>query len=135
MQKADEHEHRVEIPAQRRIPIFCVTVLGAVTSFVLFWIVHEWEQKSQRSEFESRAKAITNAVESTLNEYVGALLFLGDFFDNSSVSVTRQEFTSFVNSVLPRYPGIQAFSWNPLVTAEKRSSYESAARKDGFFRF
>jgi CHASE1-domain containing sensor protein len=109
-------------------------VLGVALSFVMFLFVHSWEQTNQRSEFESWAKAYTNAVESTLNEYVGALLFLGDFFDNSLL-VTRQEFTSLVKSVLPRYPGIQAFGWDPLVRDDERAIYESAARKEGFDDF
>ena len=69
-----------------------------------------------------------------MNEYVGALLFLGDFFNNSS-PVTRQQFTSVVKSILPRYPGIQAFGWDPLVRDAERSIYESAARKDGYDDF
>jgi len=125
----DQH---IELSARQYLPIVCMAVLGVVASFVLFWLVHGWEQAYQQSEFETRVKAYSSAVESTLSEYVGALLFLGDFFNNSSAGVTRQEFTSFVNSVLPRYPGIQAFSWNPLVTAEERTSYESAARGEGF---
>ena len=134
MQKANKIKHRVTIPVRRYFPIICLLVLGVAVSFVMFWLVHSWEQTNQRSEFESRAKAYTNAVESTLNEYVGALLFLGDFFNNSSL-VTRQEFTSLVKSILPRYPGIQAFGWDPLVKDDERSIYESAARKEGFDDF
>jgi len=135
MPMTNENEHRVEIPPRQYLPVLCMAFLGVVASFVLFWLVHGWEQTHQRSEFESRAKAIANAVESTLNEYVGALLFLGDFFDNSTYSVTRQGFANFVKSVMPRYPGIQAFSWNPLVKEEDRRIYESAARKEGLTEF
>ncbi|WP_300457110.1 CHASE domain-containing protein [Desulfobacula sp.] len=103
-------------------------------SFILFLLVHNWEKKNQRTEFKSWAKAYTNAVESTLNDYKGALLFLGDFFNNSTL-VTRKEFTSFVANILPRYPGIQAFGWNPLVKDTNRALYESAARKEGFADF
>ncbi|WDN87115.1 hypothetical protein BuS5_00083 [Desulfosarcina sp. BuS5] len=49
--------------------------------------------------------------------------------------MTRQKYTGLVKSVLPRYPGIQVFSWNPLVKDEERTLYESAARKDGFDDF
>jgi CHASE1-domain containing sensor protein len=134
MQKTNEIQHRVTIPVRRYFPILFLFVLGVALSFALFLLVHSWEQKNQRSEFESWAKAYTNAVEGTLNEYVGALLFLGDFFDNSTL-VTRQEFNSLVKSVLPRYPGIQAFGWDPLVKHPERSSYESAVRKEGFDDF
>ena len=134
MQKANEKKHRVTVPVRRYFPIIYLLVLGVAVSFTLFLLVNSWEHTNRRSEFESWAKAYTNALEVTLNEYVGALLFLGDFFDNSTF-VTRQEFNSLVKNVLPRYPGIQAFGWDPLVKDTERSIYESAARKEGFDDF
>ena len=134
MQKANEVEHHIAVSVRRYSVMICLLVFGVAGSFVMFWLVHRWEQSNQRSEFESWAKTYTNAVENTLNEYVGALLFLGDFFKNSTL-VTRQEFNNFVKSVLPRYPGIQAFGWNPLVKDHERDVFESAARKAGFDDF
>ena len=134
MQKADQDKQRPLIQVHHYIPVIGLLVLGVAASFVMFWLVYNWEQTKHRTEFESRAKAYTNAVESTLREYIGTQLFLGDYFNNSS-SVTRQEFNSLVKSILPRYPGIQALGWDPLVKDAERSSYESAARKDGFKDF
>ncbi len=134
MQKRNEIKHRIVIPGRRYFPIICVLVLGVALSFVIFLLIFNWEKTNQRHEFESQAKAYTNAVEITLNEYVEALLFLGDYFNNSSF-VTRQEFTGVINSILPRYPGIQTFGWNPLVKDDERSTYESAVRKEGFDDF
>lgn len=134
MEKSNETEYRVAISVRRYFPIICMLVIGVLVSFFMFWLVHRWEQMNQRSEFESRAKAYTNAVETTLNDYVGALLFLGDYF-NHSILITRDEFTGFVKSIMPRYPGIQTFGWNPLVKDDERDSYESAARKEGFVDF
>ena len=127
--------NKVKIPPRQFLPIICLLALGIAVSLVLFLIVHGWEQENLRNEFESRTTAYANAVESTLNEYVGALFFLGDFFDNSATLVTRQQFDSLVSSFLPRYPGIQAFGWDPLVTDAERSRYESAAREAGFKDF
>ncbi len=134
LQKANLDKYRVRIQVHRHVPVIGLLVLGVAASFTIFWLVYNWEQTKQRSEFESRANAYTNAVESTLNEYIGALLFLGDFFNNSP-PVSREEFTSLVKSILPRYPGIQAFGWDPLVKDAERSIYESAARKDGYKDF
>ena len=101
----------------------------------MFLLTYRWEQANQRLEFESWAKAYSNAVESTLNDYVGALLFLRDFFDNSPAPVTRQQFNNIAKSLISRYPGIQAFGWDPIVKDAERSIYESSARKDGFANF
>ncbi len=134
MQKANQDKHRVRIQVHHYVPVIGLLVFGVAASCVIFWLVYNWEQTNHRSEFESRANAYTNAVESTLNEYIGAQLFLGDYFNNSP-PVTRQEFNNLVKSILPRYPGIQAFGWDPLVKDAERSSYESAARKDGYNDF
>ena len=134
MEKADQDKPRVRNQAQHYVPVIGLLVLGVAASFVIFWLVYNWEQTKHRSEFESRANAYTNAIESTLNEYIGAQLFLGDYFINSP-PVTRQEFNNLAKSILPRYPGIQAFGWDPLVKDAERSIYESAARKDGYIDF
>ncbi len=134
MNKAGESKHRATSSLRRYFPILLTLVLGVAVSVLMFFLVRNWEQAHHRSEFESLAMAYTNAVENTLNEYVGALLFLGDFFNNSQ-PVTRQQFNSFAKSVIPRYPGIQAFGWNPLVKDNERAAYESSTRKEGFTNF
>ena len=133
-QKVNEFQPRSTIPARRFLPVICLFCIGVAASFVIFWLVNDWEMTKQRSEFESRANAYTNAVESTLNEYAGAIFFLGDYFNNSP-PVSRQQFDNIVKSILPRYPGIQAFGWDPLVKDAERAIYESAAKKDGYAEF
>ena len=134
MQKTNQEKYRIRIQGRRYAPVIGLLVFGVAASFAICGLVYDWEQTKQRSEFESRAMAYANAVESTLMEYTGALLFLGDYFNNSP-PVTRQGFSSLAKSILPRYPGIQAFGWDPLVKDAERSLYESAARKDGFSDF
>jgi len=134
MQKANQKKHHVAIPVNRYFSVICLLVFGVAASFIVFWLVRDWEQTKQRSEFETTASAYTNAVENTLIDYVGALLFLGDFYNNSP-PVTRLQFNRLAKSILPRYPGIQAFGWDPLVKDSERSFYESAARKDGYTDF
>ncbi|NNC98673.1 MAG: hypothetical protein HKN85_00665, partial [Gammaproteobacteria bacterium] len=117
-----------------RFPVVLLAIIGIATSLFLFWIVHGWEKSHQRYEFESRVLAYSNALENTLNEYVGALLFLGDYFDNTP-AVSRRDFENMVKSILPRYPGIRTFGWNPLVKDEDRAKYESAAKMEGIEGF
>jgi|GEM_PF-2382425 len=121
-------------PPRRYLAILCTIGIGVVVSFFLYTMVNNWEQEHQRIEFESLVKGYANAVQNSLKGNAEALMFLGDFFDNSAY-VTRQEFSNYVKSVLPRYPGIQAFSWNPLVQNEKRADYESFLRREGFDNF
>ena len=122
------------IPARRYLAFVCTIGIGVVVTFILYIMVKNWEQEDQRIGFESVVKGYANAVQNSLNGNVEALRFLGEFFENST-QVTRQEFSDFVKGVLPRYPGIQAFSWNPLVLYNKRAEYESLARKEGLDNF
>ena len=134
MQSKHDIEAHNTIPLRRYLSILFTLGIGIVASFTLYMMVNNWEQENQRLEFESRVKGYANAVQASLTQSIEALMFLGDFFNNSTL-VTRQEFDSFVNSVLPRYPGIQAFSWNPLVQDNKRVAYESLAQTEGFENF
>ena len=134
MQQTDQYRGRVVIPFQSYIPVICLLVVCLVASFFIFWLTYSWEQIKERKDFESNANAYANAVESTLIEDVRALQFLGDYFQNSP-QVSRQNFTNMVKNILPRYPAIQAFGWDPLVKLSERDEYEAAARKDGYPEF
>jgi CHASE1-domain containing sensor protein len=98
----------------------------------MFLLVSRWETATQHGEFEAWARTYASAIENTLDEYIGALLFLGDAFDISPAPVTRQQFKAITTSILPRYPGIQAFGWDPLVKHADREQIEAAARADGY---
>ena len=126
-------EHKT-ISMRRYLAIIFTIAIGVVVSSFLFIVVKNWEQKDQRIKFESVVKGYANAVRNNLNANVEALLFVGDFFDNS-IHVSRQEFSRYAKSVLPRYPGVQAFSWNPLVPDNERADYELLAREEGLENF
>ena len=134
MQSDNNIKSQKATPLRRYLIVICTIGIGVVISFILYMMVDNWEQEHQRFEFESRAKGYANAVQTSLNGNIEALMFIGDFFNNSA-HVTRQEFTSFVKSVRPRFPGIQAFSWNPLVLDNERAEYESLAKKEGYKNF
>ncbi len=119
---------------ERYYSVICTITIGVVVSFILYIVVDGWEKEHQRFEFEARVKGFANAVQTSLNGNVEALMFLGDFFNNST-HVNRHEFSNFVQSVMPRFPGIQAFSWNPLVIDKERAEYESLAKKEGYENF
>ncbi len=134
MQSENDIELRKDSSIRRYLIVIFTVLIGIVVSLFLYIVVDIWEREHQRIEFESRVKGLANAVQTSLNENIEALFFLGDFFNNST-HVTRQEFSSFVNSVLPRFPGIQAFSWNPLVQDEERAEYEELAKTEGYENF
>jgi CHASE1-domain containing sensor protein len=129
--KAEGQERRF---LQKYLFIICTIVLGVTVSFALFGIMNYREQTNQQIEFESRAMGYSNSMQNHLNEYLGALQFVADFLNNSS-QMNRQLFSSLVKNALSRYPGIQAFSWNPLIMDKEREIYESRASEEGLKDF
>jgi signal transduction histidine kinase/CHASE1-domain containing sensor protein len=73
-------------------------------------------------------------VQNSFETYLSALSFFGDFFNNSE-QVTRKEFADFAKTAISRYPGIQAFSYNPLVSHQQRAQFEQQAQQTGFKDF
>ena len=134
MQSENNMAIKKMVPLRRYLIVLVTIVVGAVASVLLYMLVEEWEQEHQRLEFESRAQAYANAVQTSLDVNIEALRFLGAFFNNSK-EVTRHEFSNYVNSVLPRFPGIHALSWNPLVFDRERADYEALAKKEGLAGF
>jgi PAS domain S-box-containing protein len=122
------------VPLRRYLPLTLTFFVGILVSFVFFAIVKKWELENQRIEFESRSRGYANAVENNIHDYVESIKFVGDFFNNSE-QVTRKEFSDFVMSAISRHPGIQAYSWNPLVLNDERAAYESLAQEEGFEDF
>lgn len=49
--------------------------------------------------------------------------------------IDRQAFRSFVENALARQPELQALSWNPIVSAQDRESFELTARANGLKEF
>ncbi len=121
-------------PLRRHLPFVITCAAGILISVVLFFIVHDWVKKNQRIEFESRSMGYANAVKQSIHDYVESLKFFGDFINNSE-QVTRKDFSEFAMSAISRHPGIQAFSWNPLILNSERAEYEARAQEEGFENF
>lgn len=91
------------------------------------------EQRLQLS-FQKQANVAVNAIDSSLVKYEEILQSIRSLYA-SSENVRRQDFRSFVSRTLARVPGIQALSWNPVISDEQRDELERGAREDGFSNF
>ena len=115
-------------------PVSIVLLVGICASLLLFSRVRNWEKENAKKEFEQRVTPYAQTLEKTLSDYTGALHFLGDHFDHTEF-VSRESFSGIVGSMMPRYPGIQTFGWDPLVTDAERSDYVQRARDQGYPSF
>ena len=63
MQSENNIGSQKAIPLRRYFIVVCTTCIGVVVSFIFYMVVDNWEHEHQRLEFESRAKAYANAVQ------------------------------------------------------------------------
>ncbi len=118
----------------RRIFVALPLFVTLVVVVVLFVYASGREQARIKLEYEQRAITLAEALENSLDRYLGVLHAIESFFASSN-EVTRQEFKQFVKHQLSHYPGIQALSWNPRLLARERAAYEHAAQQDGYRDF
>jgi len=108
--------------------------LGVALSVALFGAFRSRIQARERLEFRGRVDEVAATLRSQLERPLEVLESVCALFD-SSVDVSRAEFSRFVQPALTRHPGIRALEWLPLVAASERSDYERAARADGLVSF
>ena len=80
--------------------------------------------------FKDRLTKQVFLLEKQIDAFMEVLTGLRAFFESSDF-VTREEFASFTQSSLARYPIIQALEWLPLVTADVREAHEARAAATG----
>ncbi len=108
-----------------------VVCAGTSASLFSFQTARRWQGHRLRAQFE---RAALDRVSALNRELEAELLILQSLvrFHAASNKVERDEFRTFVASVLSSHPQIQALEWIPRVHHSQREAYEEAAREDGF---
>ncbi len=96
--------------------------------------VLNWEKAHFEFDFERLAGNQASRIKETFIEYQTAVRFVGNFLENSD-GASRKEFKGFAEKVLQIYPGMQAVSWNPIISENRRFVYEEAALNSGVRRY
>ncbi len=103
------------------LPILITFLLViAATSFSTWW-----ERGRLALEFEKQATALAGALDKNLALHIEVVRSLERFYA-ASKHIERDEFRTFVARPLTQFAGIQALSWNPLVSNGDRAEYERA---------
>ena len=114
-----------------RIWTVAVPMLLCFGLFVAIFIrVDSWENDQSLFEFRLRSEQFAGTLRATLEEQRGFLEQLSDAFVSRHQPVTRQEFRDLVQTLLQRFPIIQAVEWVPLVQSSDRASFEAAQRAE-----
>ena len=114
-----------------RVWSVAVPMLLCFGLFVAIFIrVNSWENDQSLFEFRLRSQQFADMMRATLEEQRGFLEQLSDAFVSRHEPVTRQEFRDLVQTLLHRFPIIQAVEWAPLVPSADRVRFEAAQQAE-----
>jgi PAS domain S-box-containing protein len=94
----------------------------------IFVRVSRWENEDSLLEFRMRSQHLADVMKATLEEQAVFLEQLSSAFTDRHLVITRQDFHNLVQSLLPRFPTIQAVEWAPRVVSAERDAFEAAQR-------
>lgn len=100
-------------------------IVGLLVSAILFAAVRRLEHDKVDIDFQQRAEVRVSALTHGLEHAVQILTDINQLFVTFE-SVSREQFHSFTQPLLARYPHIQAFAYHRIASAAERSSYETA---------
>ncbi len=123
-----------ELWARRRKLLFLPLFGAMVAAIILYLNITHTERSRIDTEFKNSSILLSDAVKTNLHTTVDVGETVADFMQHSK-DVGREEFRSFVNPLLARYPYIKAISWDPRVLDADRRKHEDAAKKDGFSQY
>lgn len=113
-----------------------VLVSGFVITFFAYTISQRNIQEYERNNFSYQTEEIASLIKGKMNIYTNALSW-GKWFFDSSVSVDRNEWYSYVNSLNMRqnYPGIQGMGFSQVIQPEEKDNFITSVRNEWFTDF
>ena len=104
-----------------------VTLLAIIPIFVL---ASHQAQSQIESEFRTRAMVFADSLEKIIEKNIEVLYSIQGLFSRSE-RVSHGEFQRYVQRALQRNSGIQALSWNPVISRRQRVDFERNAQSLG----
>ena len=100
----------------------------------LFFWISELELEKTQSNFKEVSTDTHIKLRSTFDAYQDSVTYIERFFSSSS-DISRIDFRHFVTHTLNNKPGINGFSWNPVISNNQRDQFEKSIREEGFAEF
>jgi PAS domain S-box-containing protein len=101
--------------------ILCFALFVAI-----FVRVSSWENEQALLEFRMRSQQLADTIKANFEEQALFLEQLSNVLVNRRFAVDRQFFRDLVQTLLKRFPAIQAVEWAPRVLSGNRKSFEVA---------
>lgn len=100
-------------------------LIGTLLSLLLAMVVWQLEQAEIKDRFERDATHMATSVADAFLDNLAVLYALGALY-TSSETVTYNEFHSFTQTLLDTQPSVQALSWVPRISSDRRQTFETA---------
>jgi len=105
--------------------ILCFTLFVAI-----FVRVSSWENEQSLLEFRMRSQQLADTIKANFEEQALFLAQLSNVFINHRSAVDRHFFHELVQTLLRRFPAIQAVEWAPRVLSDNRKAFELAEQAE-----
>jgi PAS domain S-box-containing protein len=105
--------------------ILCFTLFVAI-----FVRVSSWENEQSLLEFRMRSQQLADTIKANFEEQALFLAQLSNVFINHRFAVDRHFFHELVQTLLRRFPAIQAVEWAPRVLSDNRKAFELAEQAE-----
>ncbi len=98
--------------------------VGLVCTVIIFTAVRQVESGRQKIEFQQSAKLRILTIKTGLQDSAEQLVVLNQLFHSFGI-ISRQQFHTFTEPILQRYPEIQALSYQRIVMQAERRNFEA----------
>ena len=118
-----------------RITSVALPLLFMLTIIIsLFLWVSKLELEKTQFDLKEVSSDTHQKLRSTFETYQDSVTYIERFFSSSS-DVSRADFRNFIAHTLNNKPGINGFSWNPVISNDQRNQFEKNIREEGFTDF
>ncbi|HJV86323.1 MAG TPA: EAL domain-containing protein [Noviherbaspirillum sp.] len=118
---------RSRLPFNFSIATVLALAIGLICTAALFLGVRRLEHDKVELDFRQHANARILGVRQQLDETVQVLKVINQLFASFD-PVSREQFRTYTQPLLDRYPFIQAFNFHRFVPAGERKAYEESMR-------
>ena len=111
-------------------PVAIILGLGVLVSVLIAQTIQSNAIRQAKADFQIASEQTFNLIEDRVDNQIELIRSIVSFF-NSSQTVNRTEFNSFVADSLRRHPSIQLVGWAPRTPGSQREIFEQAVRAEG----
>ena len=109
------------------LPALLALLMGGLLTAFAAILAKEQEESRTRRAFEAAAKESTRDIQAYLHDRLHGLVGVAALF-GSMPSVSRDEFTVFVNALHGLHPHLMILKWAPRVAFDERARFEAVQR-------